>query len=144
MADFAKNTRATVIPALRYRDAAAAVDFLCDAFGFDRHLVIAGDDGRIAHAELSFGSGMIMLGSHPHEGPYGQWVQPPGEDRMATQGLYVIVTDVDAHYARALENGAEILLEPRDEDYGGRDYTCRDAEGHIWTFGSYDPWLEPG
>ena len=140
MSEFAKNTRSTIIPALRYRDAPAAIEFLCNAFGFDRHLVIDQPDGRIAHAELSFGSGMIMLGSHPHEGPYGEWVQPPSGSRVNTQGLYVIVNDVDAHFARASEYGAEILMQLRDQDYGGRDYTCRDPEGYVWTFGTYDPW----
>jgi uncharacterized glyoxalase superfamily protein PhnB len=142
MPEFAKNTRATIIPALRYRDAAAAIAFLCEAFGFDRNLVVPGENDTIAHAQLSFGNGMIMLGSHPHEGPYGEFVEPPAHnDAVTTMGIYVIVTDVDAHYARAKKAGAKILLEPKNQDYGGRDYTCRDSEGHVWSFGSYDPWM---
>ena len=84
---------------------------------------------------------MIMLSSHPNQGEYGKWVQPPAtKDSVNTHGIYVVVSDCDAHYARAKEGGAEILRLPVDQDYGGRDYTARDCEGYIWTFGTYDPW----
>jgi uncharacterized glyoxalase superfamily protein PhnB len=86
---------------------------------------------------------MIMLGSHPHEGEYGQWVQPPEPPAFVnTQGIYVIVTDPDKHCARARAAGAEILMKLTDQEYGGRDYTARDPEGHVWTFGTYDPWTD--
>ena len=141
MASSAKPTRATIIPALRYRDARGAIEFLCDAFGFEKGLIVDGPGGTIAHAQLTFGNGMIMLGSHPHEGEYGQWVQPPEPPALVnTQGTYVIVADPDAHCARAKAGGAEILMKLTDQDYGGRDYTVRDPEGHVWTFGTYDPW----
>jgi uncharacterized glyoxalase superfamily protein PhnB len=68
-------------------------------------------------------------------------VQPPAPPtRVNTQGTYVVVADVDGHYARAKAAGAEIVLDLKKQDYGGRDYTCRDLEGHVWTFGTYDPW----
>ena len=141
MTDLAKTTRAGLIPGLRYRNAAAAIEFLCNAFGFQRHLVVEGGNGTIAHAQLVFGNGMIMLGSASNQGDYGRWVQPPsGPGRVGTHGIYVVVTDADAHHARAAKAGAEILLTPTDRDYGGRDYTCRDPEGFVWTFGTYDPW----
>ena len=63
MSPLPKNTKATVIPCLRYRDAAAALEWLCRAFGFEKQLVVPNKDGTIAHAQLSFGNGMIMLGS---------------------------------------------------------------------------------
>jgi uncharacterized glyoxalase superfamily protein PhnB len=63
MSNLPKNAKATVIPCLRYRDAPAAIEWLCRAFGFEKHLVVPGESGTIAHAELSFGNGMIMLGS---------------------------------------------------------------------------------
>ena len=63
MLRFAKSTRATVIPVLRYRDAPAAIEWLCETFGFEKNLVVPNEDGTIAHAQLSFGNGMIMLGS---------------------------------------------------------------------------------
>jgi uncharacterized glyoxalase superfamily protein PhnB len=140
MASLAKPTRATVIPGLRYRDARGAIEFLCTAFGFEKGLIVDGPNNTIAHAPLSFGNGMIMLGSHPHEGEYGKLVRPPEPPSFVnTQGLYVIVTDPDAHCARAKAAGAEILIPLTDQDYGGRDYTARDPEGHVWTFGTYDP-----
>jgi uncharacterized glyoxalase superfamily protein PhnB len=135
---------AKIIPALRYRDAAAAVDWLCRAFGFERHLVVEGEDGGVQHAQLSFGpgkSGMVMLGPG-QAGPYDKLLRDPKEIGGVTQGPYIIVDDVDAHHDRARAAGAEILLPPEDQDYGGRLYTCRDPEGHVWNFGSYDPWAE--
>jgi uncharacterized glyoxalase superfamily protein PhnB len=132
--------RSTIVPAMRYRDAPAAIAWLCDAFGFTRHLVVPGPEGTIAHAQLTLGSGMIMLGSVA-DTPYGKNMRQPDEIGGAeTQTAYVVVADVDAHYARAKAAGAEIVIDIKDEDYGGRGYTCRDLEGHIWSFGSYDPW----
>ena len=128
-----------IIPALRYRDAAAAIDWLCNAFGFARKMVVPGESGRIAHAELNLGNGMVMLGDVETE--YGRLVAAPSKGQPVTQGIYVVVADVDAHYARARQAGAEIVIDIKTQDYGGRDYTCRDLEGHVWTFGSYDPWV---
>jgi uncharacterized glyoxalase superfamily protein PhnB len=130
---------ATIVPAFHYRDARGAIDWLCRVFGFERHAVYNADDGGIAHAELVFGNGMIMLGT-AHDGEYGRLVRAPSEAGGVTQSSYLIVADVDAHYARAVAAGAEIVIDIKDEDYGGRGYTARDPEGHVWTFGSYDPW----
>ena len=128
-----------VIPTLRYRDGAAAVDWLCRAFGFERHLVVPGEDGGVVHAQLGFGTGMIMLGSARDE-EFDRWVKPPASvGGIGTQSVYAIVDDVDKHCERARAAGAEILMEPADQDYGGRLYSCRDPEGHVWSFGSYDP-----
>jgi uncharacterized glyoxalase superfamily protein PhnB len=141
MTALAKPTRATVVPAVRYRDAQQAIEFLCRAFGFEKHLVVAGEAGTIAHAQLRFGNGMIMLGSASDDA-YGRLVRPPAPGQAASQGIYVVVTDADRHCAQALAAGAEILRALTDQDYGGRDYTCRDPEGHVWTFGTYDPWTD--
>ncbi|MGE5387037.1 MAG: VOC family protein [Betaproteobacteria bacterium] len=138
----AKNTTATVIPCLRYRDAPAAIDWLCAAFGFVKQAVHTNADGSIAHAQLTFGNGMIMLGSvSGKESGWGRLIKQPGEIGGAeTQSAYLVVADADALYARAKAAGAEILLDIKDEDYGGRGFTCRDPEGHLWNFGTYDPW----
>jgi uncharacterized glyoxalase superfamily protein PhnB len=137
-----KSGPAIVIPCLRYRNAPAAIEWLCRAFGFERHLVVPGENGTIAHAQLTFGNGMIMLGS-VHDNEYGRLIKQPDEiGRAATQTSYIIVPDADAHYARAKAAGAEIVIEIKDEGYGGRGYSCRDVEGHIWNFGTYDPWHE--
>lgn len=134
----------SMIPTLRYTDGAAAIEWLCGAFGFERHLVVPNEDGSIAHAELTLGDAMIMLGSAEGEGDYPKWVQPPAHvGDVVSVGLYVIIEDVDAHHARARDHGAEILLPLTDQDYGGRDYTCRDLQGYVWTFGSYNPWSVP-
>lgn len=130
-----------VILAFRYRDAPRALAWLCEAFGFRRHLVIEGDDGRIEHAQLTFGPGMIMLG-RVREDDYDELVGTVPEGGRPTASVCVVVDDVDAHAERARKAGAEIVEEPNDRPYGGRLYLCRDFEGNIWGFGSYDPWVE--
>jgi uncharacterized glyoxalase superfamily protein PhnB len=141
MAAFAQNTVSTIIPCFRYRDAPAAIEWLCRAFGFEKQAVYEGPGGTIAHAQLTFGNGMIMLGSASNEGEWGKlMVDPRDVGDRETQAPYVIVADADAVYAAARAAGAEILLDIKDEDYGGRGFTCRDLEGHVWTFGAYDPW----
>ena len=140
MAAQGPDGRASIVPALRYRDGPAAIDWLCKAFGFARHLVVPGEGGTIAHAQLIYGGGMIMLGS-VRQNAYGRLLRQPDEiGGYQTQTIYMIVPDPDAHCARAKAEGAEIVIDIKDEDYGGRGYTCRDVEGHVWTFGSYDPW----
>ena len=140
MSAIAKDTKATVIPCLRYRDAPAAIDWLCRVFGFEKQLVVPGKDGTIAHAQLSFGNGMIMVGS-VQDSAFGRLMKQPDEIGGAeTQSSYVIVSDADAIYARAKAAKAEIVLDIKDEEYGGRGFTCRDLEAHLWTFGTYDPW----
>ena len=136
------DPRTTIIPGLRYQDAPAAIEWLCRAFGFERHLVVPGEGDTIAHAQLTFGNGMIMLGSAgEHGGGYDELMATPAESGGAnTQASYVIVKDADAHCKQAQAAGATIVLPLTDQDYGGRDYTCRDLEGHVWTFGTYDPW----
>ena len=127
------------MPCLTYRDAPAAVEFLCRAFGFTKKMVVEGEGGTITHAELTLGNAMVMLGSHK-ETAYGKLVTTPREVGICTQTIYLIVPDPDAHHDRAKAAGFEIVLPPTTQDYGGRDYTCRDPEGHVWTFGTYDPW----
>ena len=142
MPSLAKNTKATIIPVLRYRDAPAAIEWLCKVFGFEKHLVVPHQDGSVAHAQLSFGNGMIMLASVAKtETEFGGLMKQPDELAGAqTQTSYVIVSDVDAVYANAKVGGAKIATEIRDEEYGGRNFSCYDLEGHLWSFGSYDPW----
>jgi uncharacterized glyoxalase superfamily protein PhnB len=140
MSSLAKNTKTTVIPCLRYRNAPAAIEWLCQAFGFEKHLVVRGEGETIAHAQLSFGNGMIMLGS-VKESEFDRLIKQPDEIGGAeTQSAYVIVSNADALYARAKAAGAKIVLDIKDEDYGGRGFSCRDLEGHLWNFGTYDPW----
>ena len=136
-----ERTHPTIIPTLRYERARDAIEFLCRAFGFEPHLVVDGEGDAVAHAQLVLDNSMIMLGSARSD-ELGQHQRTPRQvGGVATQSPYVIVGDVDAHCARAREAGAEIVMEPEDQDYGGRLYSCRDPEGHLWNFGSYDPWV---
>jgi uncharacterized glyoxalase superfamily protein PhnB len=129
-----------IIPTLRYHDAPAAIDWLVEAFGFVRHLVVPGENGTIAHAQLTLGDGMIMLGSASDDG-FGRLQKPPRDvGGVGTQSAYVVVPDPDAHHARAVAAGARVVMALEDKDYGGRGYSCLDPEGHLWNFGSYDPW----
>src|SRR5688500_8841319 len=140
MSDEARDTRANVIPCLRYRNARAAIEWLCKTFGFEKQLVVPGDNDTIAHAQLSFGNGMIMLGS-VDDSEFGRLMRQPDEIGGAeTQCSYIIVNDADTVYARAKAAEARIEIEIKDEDYGGRDFSCYDLEGHLWNFGTYDPW----
>ncbi|USX19785.1 VOC family protein [Oxalobacteraceae bacterium OTU3REALA1] len=139
MSGIPKQTLCTVVPCMRYRDAPAAIEWLCDTFGFEPQLVVPNEDGTIAHAQLSFGSSMIMLGS-VFDTEYGRLMKQPAEiGHFVTQSTYLVVNNADLVYGRALEAGAKILLDIKDEDYGGRGFTCRDPEGHVWSIGTYDP-----
>jgi uncharacterized glyoxalase superfamily protein PhnB len=135
--------RHEIIPNLRYVDALAAIDFLCRAFGFERRAVYLGDQdpGFVQHAQLVWRDRMIMLYT-VNETEYARAVgmKTVAQAGGPTIGLYLIVEDVDAHAERARAAGAEIVLAPRDQPYGGRGYTARDPEGNVWSFGSYDPW----
>jgi uncharacterized glyoxalase superfamily protein PhnB len=135
----------TIIPCLRYRNAHVAIDWLCDAFGFHRQAVYA-DERIVHHAQLTFDGGMVMIGSAGHEGDWDKLVAQPDEiGGRETQSCCVVVAAVDDHYRKAKAAGAEIVMDIADQDYGGRGYACRDIEGHLWWFGSYDPWaLEDG
>jgi uncharacterized glyoxalase superfamily protein PhnB len=142
MSSTAKTTRATVIPCLRYRDAPKAIEWLCSVFGLEKQLVVPNNDGTIAHAQLSFGNGMVMLGSVSNaDSEFGHLTRQPDEiDGIETQSPYLIVSDADSVYQRAKAAGSKIEIEIKDEDYGGRGFSCRDVEGHLWNVGTYDPW----
>ncbi len=137
--------KTTVIPTLRYRDALAAIDWLVRAFGFEKKAVYLGADNKtVAHAELALGDGMIMLGSVANGGELAaQMVQPDEVGLRSTQGIYLVVPDADAVYGNTRAAGASIVLDIRDMDYGGRAFTCRDPEGHLFSIGTYDPWEQP-
>ncbi|MET8503962.1 VOC family protein [Streptomyces sp. NPDC004787] len=128
-----------ICPALRYEDAHAAVKQLTEAFGFTAHAVYEAEDGRIAHAELRFGNGMVMLGSTGTGSTFDRLMASAGP-----VGVYVHVPDVDEHHARAVAHGVEIVMPPTDQDYGSRDYMARDAGGNVWSFGTYAPGAAAG
>jgi uncharacterized glyoxalase superfamily protein PhnB len=134
------ESRSTVITALRYRNAPAAIDWLCQVFGFERHAVYETAPGVIGHAELTLGGGMIMLGSAKDD-EYGRSFKSPDELGGAeTRGAYIVVADADAAHARAVASGATIIRPLQDTPYGSREFGVRDPEGHSWSAGTYDPW----
>ena len=133
--------KSAVIACLRYRDAPAAIDWLCTNLGFPRHLVVPGEDGKIAHAQLVLGGGMIMLGSAENSSDYGKIIRQPDElGGVETQIPYQVVNDADAVHRSVKAVGGVIVIDFKDEDYGGHDFSCRDLEGHLWNVGTYDPW----
>lgn len=129
-----------LVPLIRYRDVAAAVDWLSNAFGFEKRNIVTDPDGTIAYAELSYGRGIVMLG------PVGQsnldrlLKQPDEVGGAGTQSVYVAVDDVESHFKHSRSAGADIVLEFGSEEAGDRAYAARDPEGHIWNFGAYSPW----
>lgn len=134
--------KATIIPTLRYNNAREMIDWLKTAFGFKEHLVVPGENGNIAHAQLTLGNGMIMLGSSVDD-DFGRLQTPPGSVAGPVfQSPYIIVDDIEEHYQRASAAGAIVAMPLKAEDYGGKNYSCWDPEGHLWNFGSYNPWTD--
>jgi uncharacterized glyoxalase superfamily protein PhnB len=130
----------TVVPALRYRDLPGAIDWLCAAFGFETQRVVPAPDGGVLYAQLTLGHGMVMLAPVTGSAFDQLMCQPDETGGAETQICYFCVEDALAHYERARAAGAEIVLDITDSPYGGQGYTCRDPEGHIWNFGTFDPW----
>lgn len=122
-------------PALRYKNAAKMIDWLCQAFGFSVRARY-GEGDIVHHAELVFGSSMIMLGTARADG-YGKMVGEPGSG--GGKSIYVAVDDADTAHARAKKAGATIIQELTDRDYGSREFICRDPEDNVWSFGTYRP-----
>ncbi len=131
-----------VIPCLTYRDAPRMLQWLCDAFGFERRAVYDDPSGGIVHAELTLGNGMIMLGSERTDGAFAALQSTPARLKGTTQSPYLVVSDADAVHARVVALGGEIVMPIEDKPYGGRAFSCRDPEGHLWNVGSYDPWAQ--
>jgi uncharacterized glyoxalase superfamily protein PhnB len=131
-----ESTPSDIYPSLTYDDAPAAIDWLCRAFGFTKRLVVPGTGTSILHSELSLGTGVIMVSSpQPERGHVSPRSLPAG----VNQALSVYIEDPDAHLARAVAAGAEVIRELRSEEYGARGYMVKDPEGHQWYFGNYRP-----
>lgn len=128
---------ANIIPALRYRDPAAGVEFLRSAFGAEEKEVHRDEDGIIRHAELRLNGGLVMVGQAAEEGWLGG---EPARPLASTVSLYVVVEDPDAHHERAVAAGAKLVRPLEDTGYGSREYSVRDPEGNLWSFGTYDPY----
>lgn len=141
-----KSQGSTIIPSLRYRDAHAAIEWLVRVFGFEKQAVYEGPENTVAHAQLTYGGGgMLMLGSASNAGAFArQWIDLSETGGRETIGLSLIVSDEEcvAMYERVKREGVEIVMPLSSPDYGGKAFGCRDVEGHIWWVGSYNPWAE--
>lgn len=123
----------TIYPTLIYDDAHAAIEFLCDALGCERHSVSEDGDGRVVHAELRFRDAFVMLSQRGAGDPRFD----PGRTVV-----YVAVDDppdIDALHERVRSKGADVVMPPTDQDYGSRDFSFTDPEGNVWAFGTYAP-----
>ena len=123
--------RPSLIAGVFYKDPWAALDWLENAFGFERSMVITDKDGRLGHSEMRFGDSILGVGSE-----WADFVASPASvGGKNTQMMHVKLSEgIDAHCARAAAAGAAILQEPTDQFYGDRNYRARDPEGHVWTF----------
>jgi uncharacterized glyoxalase superfamily protein PhnB len=123
--------RPAFIPSLAYKDNRAALKWLQNAFGFEPSEVLTDAQGNIAHAEMTHGDGVVMIG-----GEWADWTRSPASlGGKNTQRVHVrIERGIDEHCVRARQAGAKILMEPTDQFYGDRSYIAADLEGHYWTF----------
>ncbi|WP_099865050.1 VOC family protein [Pararhizobium haloflavum] len=124
-----------IFPTFRCNDPDTVIAWLCDVVGFAERVVYR-SGGHVVHAELAYGSSIIMLGRHREDG-YGQLVGDPAGRR--TDAIYIAVDDADALFARIKASGVTIEAEPYDTNYGSRDFSCRDPDGNLWAFGTYWP-----
>ena len=127
----AMPSRPAFIPSLAYKDNRAALKWLQKAFGFEPSEVLTDAQGNIAHAEMTHGDGVVMIGNE-----WADWTRSPASlGGKNTQRVHVrIERGIDEHCARARQAGAKILMEPADQFYGERSYIAADLEGHYWTF----------
>ena len=128
-----------LIPATRYKDPDAAFEFLRDVLGLEEHAVYRSDDGKIVHAEMKIGTGVMMFGP-PNDGPFEKHMADPQDlDGRETTTIYAVIDDVAARFAKVQAGGAKVLMPLEEQFYGGSSFTVADPEGHIWTFGDFDP-----
>ena len=141
MSTHTRNCKSTVIPAMRYRDAHKAIEWLVIAFGMEKKVVYDTPEGHVMHAELTFGNGMIMIGSVANGGEYSKLITQPDEiGGRSTQSICLVVSNATAIYESAKAAGADITQDLADMPYGGKAFGCKDFEGHLWSIGEYDPW----
>ncbi|BCG96724.1 VOC family protein [Mesorhizobium sp. 131-2-1] len=117
----------SIVPYFSYVDAKAAINFLKEAFGLELIQSVLGKDGKVIHAEMRFGNGVIMMGT------------VEAKPTMGGAGVYLVVDDVEGHHKRAAKMGATIVYPPEDTGFGTRRYRAFDCEGHEWSFGTYRP-----
>ena len=128
-----------LIPATRYRDPEAALVFLRDVLGLEEHAVFRDAAGAIVHAQMRCGTGLMMFGPAQGTAFDRLMVAPDETGGRESTTIHAVVADVEARHARAMAAGAPVLMPLADQPQGGRSFTVADPEGHVWTFGDYDP-----
>ena len=128
-----------LVPVLRYRDVAAATDWLCQTFGFEFHRQVEDEDGEPIYVQLRCGNSLVILVPVGQSDLDGVMCQPDEAGGFETQACYVVVPDVVAHHAMAAAAGATVVLDLTEDDAGSWGYSCRDLEGHVWSFGAFNP-----
>jgi uncharacterized glyoxalase superfamily protein PhnB len=123
----------TVWPSVGFRDVDAGITFLTDGLGFVVTACYRGADGAVEHAEARWpDGGGVMFGSRGKPGDWGA---------LGPAGVYVVAADtatVDAAFDRVRGlAGVEVLRELHDTDYGSHEFGVRDADGNLWTLGTY-------
>lgn len=120
-----------VVPAIFYKDAFAALDWLEQAFGFERSMVITDAGGNLGHSEMKAAGGYLMIGQE-----WADWTASPASNGgKCSQNVHIqLAGGIDAHCERAKAAGGVLLRPPEDQFYGDRTYSVRDPEGHVWSF----------
>jgi uncharacterized glyoxalase superfamily protein PhnB len=122
-------TSPSVVPTFTYEDATAAVRYLVDVLGFTESSVSKGDDGSVEHAELSWETGLIMVGPRREGSPFS----------VGPSCTFLTLDDPDAHFERVTSGDVDVAMGLTDQPYGSREFAVRDAEGNLWCFGTYRP-----
>lgn len=128
-----------LMPLMRYRDLAEAMGWLERAFGFEKQIAVSDSDGEVIYGQMTYRGSLIMMGAVRETDLDKLMRQPDEVGGVETQSCYIVIDDADEHYARAMDAGAEIVLEIKSDGLGRRGYSCRDPQGHIWNFGTYNP-----
>lgn len=122
-----------VVPYLSYPDAPEAIAWL-EGLGFEVTSRQDGPDGRVVHCEVSLGDAVVMVASDDED-----YSVPPLRGHSTGVGAYIVTTEVDGMFARALAGGAQTVIEPEQTAWGSRRARVLDPFGREWTFGSYRP-----
>ena len=128
-----------LMPLMRYRELAEAMSWLEQAFGFEKQIAVSDNDGEVIYGQMTYRGSLIMMGAVRDTDLDKLMRQPDEVGGVETQSCYIVVDDADAHYVRSLDAGADIVLDIKSDGLGRRGYSCRDPQGHIWNFGTYNP-----
>jgi len=134
--------KSATVPILRYEDVKKSIEWLCNVFGFKVFLEVLGKNGAIEHARLVLGDNMIMVASLGRDGGFENSFLSPSKIGGVTQCTSLYVEDPEFIYKMAVESGTQIIDEIEDFQFGGKVFSCKDVESHIWVITSHNPWKQ--